>query len=108
MLFAIKENAREPAIKVRASTWGNENLDLTGATVVFTMRNRATGVNKIDEQVCVITAALTGDFEYRWAAGDTDTIGEYDGEFKITLGSGKVLIVPTHDYVIVRVVDALA
>ena len=68
-------------------------VDLTGATVLFTMQNLSTGTNKVEAQSASLITGVTGGIEYQWQAGDTDTAGEYGVEFEITTAGG-VFTVP--------------
>jgi hypothetical protein len=82
---------------------GKVAVDLTGATVVFNLRNEATGLIKVSAGACtVIGAATDGVVEYAWAATDTDTVGSFSFQFVATysglpmtvpnLGAGRLII----------------
>lgn len=62
------------------------------------MRSLDSDVNKVNGATCTIrddgTEPLKGSVEYAWAAGDIDTAGVYNAEFKITFSNGKVIRVP--------------
>jgi hypothetical protein len=64
------------------------------------------GTLKLDRQSAGIniTDAAGGEFEYRWQAGDTDTVGRHEIEFEITPASGGKFTVPASEraYVIIR------
>lgn len=66
-------------------------VDLTGATVALYMRREedATQTPTVNGAACVITNALNGKVEYRWAATDLDRPGFYTVEFRITFADAK-------------------
>lgn len=78
-------------------------IDLTGATVTFSMASRAGGA-KVTKAAVTIDDPSAGSVSYAWAASDLDTPGSFDAEFEITFGSGKILTVPNagHDLVVVQ------
>lgn len=58
-------------------------VNLTGATVVFSMYNEAR-VRKIDKQACTITNATAGIVQYQLQEGDTSEEGSFTGEIQVT------------------------
>lgn len=64
-------------------------MDLTGATVTFSMENAA-GTNKITNATARITDAPGGVVRYEWASADLDTVGSYTGQFKIVFVDGGI------------------
>lgn len=54
-----------------------------------------------------ILNAEQGLVQYELAEGDTDTVGTYKGEFKVTFPSGKTRTFPGADYLAVRIVADL-
>lgn len=105
-IFTIKKGSREPALKLTAYQSAGVVYDLTGSSITFKMTERVTNAVKVNDQAAVITDAANGQFEYRWAAADVDTVGDYDGSVTITLPGGKPLILPTEGYVHVQVNEA--
>lgn len=92
--ITIKKGDRSRSVSADLSVDGVA-INLSGCTVTFIMRNRATNVVKVNA-ACVIVTAATGSVRYDWGATDTNEVGDYDVEFKITNGSGLVERVPTH------------
>ena len=89
--FLIGENDTLPSLKGYVRNGYNDILDLSAtginpASVTFSMKNTADGVVKVDEQACSWDAT-THVVTYAWAAGDTDTAGDYDGEVEVTTQS---------------------
>jgi hypothetical protein len=64
-------------------------VDLTGATVTFSMRPVGTSTLKVTAQpVTVVGSPLAGNVRYDWAAADVDTAGQYLAWFTVT-NAGK-------------------
>lgn len=102
-----------PALLVRCR-YKDATQDLTtsvstGTPVVFIMRDRRDPTNiVIDRQPATVVSATASvvTVRYDWASGDTDTIGEYWGEFELNVG-GEPLTAPTDGYILVRIGDDL-
>ena len=80
-------------------------VNVTGASVVFSMRVKPAGTLKVTRQTCAIVAAGTGRVRYEWVAADTDTADEYEGEFQVTYGNGKIQTFPNDGHIPVVVTD---
>jgi hypothetical protein len=106
--FAIKVGDRRPALRITCNQGDGTALDLTGATVTFSMKTRGGGPVKVSAQACTVITAASGIVEYRWAAADTDTAGDYDAEFRISLPGTLQTTVPGNGYLWVQVQDAVA
>lgn len=82
---------------------------LSGATVVFNMRNRSTSVVAVSRAAAVIvTATGTPTVRYDWAAGDTATAGAYDGEFEITYSDLSVETFPNASNITIVIAGDIA
>ena len=82
-------------------------INLTGATVVFTMRKGSRAAT-IDEVECGIPDEPNGVVEYAWRAGDTDDAGVYDAEFEVTLPGSEIITVPNDGHMKVTITPELA
>jgi len=81
-------------------------INLTGCTLSWIMRNRATGV-AIKQTATIVTAA-TGSVEYQFVTGDTATAGVYDCEWEIVYTTGsKPLTVPDDGYIVLEILEDL-
>lgn len=71
-------------------------INLTGASIVCTMKTADLVTTKISRQSAgiTITNATNGLFEYRWISGDTDTLGIYYIEFEVNPSSGGKYTLP--------------
>lgn len=100
-ILNLKQHDLQPYYYFKVEDAYNEAVDLTGATIVCTMKNRSTGVLKINRQSAGIALADqdtdTGKAQYQWQSGDTDTVGNYIIEFEITPASGGKFTVPPDD-----------
>lgn len=77
----------------------NTPHDLTGATVVFILRNQKTGALKVNRGSCSIVDATLGQVRYTWQTTDLNIAGVYNGEFEVTFATGKPLSFPQEDYI---------
>lgn len=84
-----------------------EVIDITGATVRFTLSTPDFVTKKVNRQLAVITNSSLGDCEYRWQTGNTDTIGTYLAEFEVTPATSPKFTVPVKDKAVVVVVTDL-
>jgi hypothetical protein len=109
--FYIKQNDTQPSISATLTEDGVA-VDITGATVTFVMRPRlcrhqVPAANPKVEAAATVVDAATGQVRYDWAAGDLDTEGLFDGEFKVTL-AGAVTTYPSTGYIPINVVKDLS
>ncbi len=92
--FFLAKNSTLPNLRMEVINDGRNDfrkayLALQAATVTFTMTNMETGVKKIaNAKAYVVEKEDTGCeeayvIEYRWNKRDTDTPGNYIGQFKI-------------------------
>ena len=93
-IWTIKQGDTRPILAGTLTAGGNI-IDLTSAaTVKFTMTNSAGDV-VIDLGACdIVSPATNGQVTYAWGADDTETAGEFQGEFKITWSDSTVQRVP--------------
>lgn len=83
-------------------------VDLTGATVKFVLRQSrtrcATGEPALLlKKDAVVADPASGVVRYEWASGDTDTAGQFDGEFEVTFPSGGRWTFPSSGYIPVNI-----
>ena len=94
MTFFLTKSSTLPNLRMEVINDGRNDfrkayLALQAATVTFTMTNMETGVKKIaNAKAYVVEKEDTGCeeayvIEYRWNKRDTDTSGNYIGQFKI-------------------------
>jgi len=102
--ITIKKGDTLPVLSAIFKDSNGNIVDLTGATVTFTMSRN--GTVKINAASCTIESEAGGEVSYVWVSGDTDTAGTYDGEFEVTNANG-VFTIPTKDYIKVDIKDTL-
>lgn len=101
--LTFKRNDTRPYLKIKVTDEDGNNVDLTGSTITFTMRNRSDATIKVNAGSCTITSATAGEVEYRWASSDLDTAGIYDGEFSIVFPGPTTLTLPSNNYIEIEV-----
>jgi hypothetical protein len=107
MPFELKRNDRRPRWRVQL-TANATPVDLsTASAVTFTMK-QGTGTPKIEKEAMTIVDAVTGVVEYPWAAGDTDTAGDYNIEVEVDWGGGEFQSFPSKGYFTVKIEADLA
>lgn len=101
-MIYVKQNDRRPAAPAILRR-GDNVVNLTTATQVTFKMRPIRGVELKVDSTADVTAATSGAVEYRWAAGDTDTAGEYLAEWEVTWSDGTTETFPTIDYDIVLI-----
>lgn len=86
--FSVKQGDTAPSLLVGLEHDSDMPIDLTGATVEFHMRNRDTGVVKVDAAAAVESVDDV-EVRYDWQTGDTDTPGWFEFEFEVTYATGQ-------------------
>lgn len=102
--FYIKKGDRLPKLVATLVDENEVKIDLTGATSVkFLMIDPGTTSPKVDTVATILTPVTDGRVEYAWAAVDTDTEGDYDGEFEITWTGGEKTTFPNFRYLRIKI-----
>lgn len=99
--FKIKRNDLDPSIAYELTP---RSVDLTGATVVFNMKDSSGSVKVNRASGSIVTATGTPTVKYDWTSGDTDTAGTYYGEFEVTYASGRPGTFPNGDDEFIEIV----
>jgi BppU N-terminal domain len=81
--FTIRQGDTKPYFSTVLTNPDGSVVDLTSATVSFTMRDQATKLRVITGS-CTIVAPTLGQVQYHWAPGDTSVAGWYNGVFAVT------------------------
>ena len=106
--FYIKQNDTRPELDVFLRDDKDRTINITGATVKFSMRNASTNVVKISLGAVTTVSSTSGRVKYSFSAADTDTAGNFDGEFQVTFVGGQIETFPNDGYIKVIVTDDVA
>jgi hypothetical protein len=95
--FYLKVGDTSPALKCSVLP---KTVDLTGATVQFSMRASPGGAIKVNKAAAaVVTATVNPAVSYDWQAANVDTEGEFDAEFLVTYPGGKKETFPNSEFI---------
>ncbi len=114
MTIKLKRNDAKSKIGATFADSAGNPIDLTGATVVFSMKPReGSGALKVNRApAAVLSPATAGKAEYELSASDIDTAGLFLGEFEATLPDGSVITFPrgnvAEQYLTILIVEDLA
>ena len=106
--FYIKQNDTRPAIAANLTDANAAAVNLTGATVKFSMRVEPAGTVKVKAATATIDDAEAGQVSYNWTASDTNTADDYEAEFQVTFAGGAVQTFPGRNWIAVHVIDDVA
>tara|TARA_Y100000310_G_C20335772_1_gene647421 strand:- start:111 stop:446 length:336 start_codon:yes stop_codon:yes gene_type:complete len=106
--FYIKQNDTRPELDVFLRDDKDRTINVTGATVKFNMRNASDNVVKVDNGSVTTVSSTAGRVKYSFSTSDTDTAGNFDGEFQVTFVGGQVETFPNDGYVKVIITDDVA
>ena len=106
--FYIKQNDTRPAIAANLTDANAAAVNLTGATVKFSMRVEPAGTVKVNAATATIDDAEAGQVSYNWTASDTNTADDYEAEFQVTFAGGAVQTFQGRNWIAVHVIDDVA
>lgn len=102
--FTIKRDDRLPEIQATLTDAEDTAVNLSGCTVRFVMRDKATQETKIDAAATIVTAA-SGLVKYAWDGDDTDTAGNYQAEWEVQFGDGRLETFPNYKHLNIKVFE---
>lgn len=95
--FTMKAHDQLPSIQASLLN-GDSPVDLTTAvSVKFIMAASPSGTVKVNS-TAVIVDAPNGIVRYDWITADTNTVGNYQGEWQVTWPGAKQQSFPTTSY----------
>ena len=106
--FYIKQNDTRPELDIFLRDDKDRSINITGSSVKFSMRNASTNVVKISLAAVTTVSSTSGRVKYSFTSSDTDTAGNFDGEFQVTFVGGQVETFPNDGYIKVIVTDDVA
>lgn len=97
--FYMKQHDTAPAIQFAFTDLSGvvPPGSLSGATVKFFMKLPGAMTCKVNSAATIVNPASFL-FGYAWVTGDTDTAGEYNGEFEVTYADGTKQSFPDPGY----------
>ena len=105
-LFVKKDDTR-PHLDVALEDEEGFPMNLTGATITFSMRDAATKVAKVTNSSCTVLDALRGEVRHSWTTSMTDTEGVFEGEFQVTDFESRVQTFPSSGFVVIVIVESI-
>ena len=103
-IFSLKKGDTAPAISIQIIKESDGSpLDLTSATAKFYMIKKGESTYKINGVAATIFDSINGIITYDWVSQDTDTVGEYEAEFKVTLSGGAIASFPPSGSLIIKI-----
>jgi len=99
--FVIKRGDTSPALRFALLP---DSVSLAGARVQFQMRVRG-GATVIDRAAEIHSVFQPAVVVHAWQAGDTDTQGRYEAEFRVTYMDGTVETFPNLGFIEVFVTE---
>ena len=108
--YTVKRNDTAKTMPATLKDVDDVVVNLTDATIVWSMRGKSDRVLKVDQKSASIvnSPGTDGKVEYTWAAADVDLSGEFEGEWQVTFSGGKIQTYPNDRHAQVRVVDDIA
>jgi hypothetical protein len=104
--FTIKRNDTGKDLERTLYNDDGSVINCAGASVQFHMKAAENGALKVDKAGVVVDGP-NGIVKYVWEAEDTDTDGEFNAEFEVTLASGKIVTVPNEDHIRITITEDL-
>lgn len=103
--FNIKQNDTRPAIQATLTAAASDVI----TSVQFRMsdKNGALKVNHSGGIVTQPSSTSGGVVKYQWLTGDTDTAGDFRGEFEITFSDSRIETYPNRGYIAIHIEEAL-
>lgn len=99
----IRQGDTTPALATTILGSNGSALNLTSATVSFTMRTLTSNTPVTLAGTASITNATAGQVQFAWAAADTQTPGLYMGEWHVTLSGGGTYTFPNDGYLSINI-----
>ena len=103
--FFMKRNDDQPTLDVALRDDKNRPVDVTGATVLFHMRNTADDTTKISGGSVTVLSASKGEVRDSWSTSNTNTAGNFEAEFQVTFAEGGVQSFPNDGYIDVIITE---
>ena len=103
----VKKDDTRPHLDVILTDDQLRPIDVSNSAVAFTMRDASSGVVKVENARCFFLAPSEGAVRHQWNAGHTDTIGVYEGEFRVEDENNRVQTFPSDGFISIIIVDSI-
>jgi len=101
--FKIKRHARRPYLRLFVKDSDGNAFDFSGATGVrFQMKDEEDAA-KVTDGAAEIEDAAGGILRYKWEPGNTDTAGDFFGEFDVDYPASETLTVPLDGDLLIKI-----
>ncbi len=100
--FIVKKGATSPSIIYRVT-----NFDGSSGAALFKMRNAGTREPVLSETATITVDGADTLFEYDWQVGDTDMMGEFEGEFHYSYAGGALEKLPNGEMIPISIITAI-
>jgi len=104
----LKQGDTSKSIRRRLLDGNGVPVNLTGATVVFSMRVKPAGSVKVSLGASTVVTAGAGLVQYAQSSSDVDTADVYEAEWKVSYSDGGIQRFPNDGYFDVVVTDNIA
>jgi hypothetical protein len=108
MAFIIKQGDTGPSLAANLVTPSQQPADLSGASVLFHMRNARSTTASVLTAAAVVVDAENGQVRYDWQTGDTDVAGDFEAEFQVTYADNTIETFPNSGYVNISIIEQIA
>ena len=103
----VKQHDTRPHLDVAIEDVEGYPINLTGASVTFSMRSAADQSTKVNAAASIILNATRGEARHQWSSSMTDTVGVFEGEFSVIDFENRVQTFPSNGFVTIIIVDSL-
>ena len=106
--FYIKVGNTGPDLQVALLDEDGDAVDITSySSIKFSMRNKKTGAVIVAAEDADEVTVNPGVIKYVWAAADTATAGEYEGEFEVVMASTQIINFPNKGYISILISESI-
>ena len=95
MPFFLKQNDTSPSLRAKLVGPTGAVTNLAGCSVRFHMKLGSGSALKVDG-IASIVDAPNGLVQYNWSPSDTNSVGQFIGEFEVTFPGGAVETFPNN------------
>lgn len=89
--FQIKKHSNRPYLRMQIKDSNGNPYDLTSATSAYFFMGNGSTI-KTSSPAIIESPETNGILRYEWTSLDTDTSGEFFGEFEVFFGAEKLTV----------------